>query len=92
LIPQLLITLSQEEMVPKPIESAPDFDLQFANMVDGEILVTWEGDTTKEAILSKHFLSCARARIIGTMVNDVRARVSTITCLTSDIFFFFNDN
>jgi succinoglycan biosynthesis transport protein ExoP len=43
-----------------------------ANMVDGVILVIRGGDTTKEAIArSKQLLSCAQARVIGTMLNNV---------------------
>ncbi len=43
-----------------------------ANMVDGVILVISGGDTPKEAIIrSKHLLTCAQARIIGAMLNNV---------------------
>jgi succinoglycan biosynthesis transport protein ExoP len=43
-----------------------------ANIVDGVILVIRGGDTTREAIIrSKHLLNSARARIIGTMLNNV---------------------
>lgn len=43
-----------------------------ANIVDGVILVIRGGDTTREAIIrSKYLLKCARARIIGTMLNNV---------------------
>ena len=43
-----------------------------ANIADGVILVIRGGDTTKEAIIrSKYLLSCAHARIIGTMLNNV---------------------
>jgi capsular exopolysaccharide synthesis family protein len=48
-----------------------------ANIVDGVILVIRGGDTTREAILrSKHLLSCAHARIIGTMLNNVDMHAS----------------
>jgi len=48
-----------------------------ANLVDGVILVIRGGDTTREAILrSKHLLSSARARIIGTMLNNVDMHAS----------------